>query len=116
MYWLNGAQYMFHCILCELCCAGGGTTMLLVVLLYTSRPQSVYTVVMKCLPCVRFQHRRSSYKELQYICDGDSNGMLYFAGTSYGAHQWMNPVLSKVNFPSLLFCWTWCHNGVSQTN
>ncbi|KAG6704623.1 hypothetical protein I3842_07G141300 [Carya illinoinensis] len=44
---------------------------------------------------VRFQHRRSSYKELQYICDGDSNGVLYFAGTSYGEHQWVNPVLSK---------------------
>ncbi|KAJ6399733.1 hypothetical protein OIU77_020312 [Salix suchowensis] len=43
----------------------------------------------------RFQHRRSSYKELQYICDGDSNGVLYFAGTSYGEHQWINPVLAK---------------------
>ncbi|KAL3845875.1 hypothetical protein ACJIZ3_003278 [Penstemon smallii] len=43
----------------------------------------------------KFQHRRSSYKELQYICDGDSNGVLYFAGTSYGEHQWVNPVLSK---------------------
>ncbi|KAG9443198.1 hypothetical protein H6P81_019052 [Aristolochia fimbriata] len=44
---------------------------------------------------VRFHHRRSSYKELQYICDGDENGVLYFAGTSYGEHQWVNPVLSK---------------------
>ncbi|CAL1355351.1 unnamed protein product [Linum trigynum] len=44
---------------------------------------------------LRFQHRRSSYKELQYICDGDSNGVLYLAGTSYGQHQWVNPVLSK---------------------
>ncbi|KAK0575929.1 hypothetical protein LWI29_009270 [Acer saccharum] len=44
---------------------------------------------------VRFQHRRSSFKELQYICDGDSNGVLYFAGTSFGEHQWVNPVLSK---------------------
>ncbi|KAF8410311.1 hypothetical protein HHK36_002838 [Tetracentron sinense] len=44
---------------------------------------------------VRFQHRRSSFKELQYICDGDNNGVLYFAGTSYGKHQWVNPVLSK---------------------
>jgi hypothetical protein len=52
---------------------------------------------------VRFQHRRSSYKELQYICDGDSNGVLYFAGTSYGEHQWVNPVLSKVKFLILLF-------------
>ncbi|XVE56276.1 hypothetical protein DITRI_Ditri03aG0225600 [Diplodiscus trichospermus] len=43
----------------------------------------------------KFQHRRSSYKELQYICDGDSNGVLYFAGTSYGEHPWVNPVLSK---------------------
>ncbi|CAH9145285.1 unnamed protein product [Cuscuta epithymum] len=43
----------------------------------------------------RFQHRRSSFKEHQYICDGDSNGVFYFAGTSYGAHQWMNPVLCK---------------------
>ncbi|KAL8487068.1 hypothetical protein ACS0TY_023666 [Phlomoides rotata] len=43
----------------------------------------------------KFQHRRSSFKELQYICDGDSNGVLYFAGTSYGEHQWVNPVLAK---------------------
>lgn len=43
----------------------------------------------------KFQHRRSSFRELQYICDGDSNGVLYFAGTSYGAHQWVNPVLAK---------------------
>ncbi|XP_010556054.1 PREDICTED: BTB/POZ domain-containing protein At2g30600 [Tarenaya hassleriana] len=42
-----------------------------------------------------FQHRRSSYKELQYICDGDSNGVLHYAGTSYGDHQWVNPVLAK---------------------
>lgn len=44
----------------------------------------------------RFQHRRSSFRELQYICDGDSNGVLYFAGTCYGEHQWVNPVLAKV--------------------
>ncbi|CAA6657824.1 unnamed protein product [Spirodela intermedia] len=44
---------------------------------------------------VRFQHRRSSFKELQYICDGDSNGVIYYAGTSYGEHQWVNPVLAK---------------------
>ncbi|KAM7521310.1 hypothetical protein LguiB_020272 [Lonicera macranthoides] len=44
---------------------------------------------------LKFQHRRSSFKELQYICDGDSNGVLYFAGTSYGQHQWVNPVLAK---------------------
>ncbi|PON60550.1 Voltage dependent potassium channel [Parasponia andersonii] len=44
---------------------------------------------------VRFRLRRSSYKELQYLCDGDSNGVLYFAGTSYGEHQWVNPVLAK---------------------
>ncbi|WOG97717.1 hypothetical protein DCAR_0417058 [Daucus carota subsp. sativus] len=43
----------------------------------------------------KFQHRRSSFREFQYICDGDSNGVLYFAGTSYGAHQWLNPVLAK---------------------
>ncbi|OWM70581.1 BTB/POZ domain-containing protein At2g30600 [Punica granatum] len=43
----------------------------------------------------RFQHRRSSFRELQYICDGDSNGVLYFAGTSYGEHQWVNPVVAK---------------------
>ncbi|GAB2215913.1 hypothetical protein Droror1_Dr00023676 [Drosera rotundifolia] len=44
---------------------------------------------------LRFLHRRSSYKELQYICDGDSNGVLYFAGQSYGEHQWVNPILAK---------------------
>ncbi|XP_068646568.1 BTB/POZ domain-containing protein At2g30600 isoform X2 [Aristolochia californica] len=43
----------------------------------------------------RFHHRRSSFKELQYICDGDENGVLYFAGTAYGEHQWVNPVLAK---------------------
>ncbi|KFK23322.1 hypothetical protein AALP_AAs74635U001200 [Arabis alpina] len=42
-----------------------------------------------------FQHRRSSFKELQYIRDGDSNGVLHFVGTSYGSHQWVNPVLAK---------------------
>ncbi|KAJ8625677.1 hypothetical protein MRB53_034207 [Persea americana] len=44
---------------------------------------------------VRFQHRRSSFKKLQYICDGDKNGVFYFSGTSYGEHQWVNPVLAK---------------------
>ncbi|KAJ0967945.1 hypothetical protein J5N97_024862 [Dioscorea zingiberensis] len=44
---------------------------------------------------VRLHHRRSSFKELQYICDGDNNGVIYYAGTSYGKHQWVNPVLSK---------------------
>lgn len=44
---------------------------------------------------IRFQHRKSSYRELQYICDGDSNGVIYFAGTSYGQHPWFNPVLLK---------------------
>lgn len=43
----------------------------------------------------KFQHRRSSYKELLYICDGDKNGVLFFAGTSYGKHQWVNPVVAK---------------------
>ncbi|KAK3425043.1 hypothetical protein EUGRSUZ_F01772 [Eucalyptus grandis] len=43
----------------------------------------------------RFQHRRSSFKELQHISDGDSNGVMYFAGTSYGEHQWVNPVIAK---------------------
>ncbi|KAK9135702.1 hypothetical protein Syun_015032 [Stephania yunnanensis] len=43
----------------------------------------------------RFQHRKSSFKELQYICDGDTNGVIYYAGTSYGEHQWVNPVLAK---------------------
>ncbi|KAL6606420.1 hypothetical protein ACP70R_042073 [Stipagrostis hirtigluma subsp. patula] len=45
--------------------------------------------------CERFQHRRSSYKELRYISDGDNNGVIYYAGTSFGKHQWMNPVLIK---------------------
>nr|XP_043615321.1 BTB/POZ domain-containing protein At2g30600 [Erigeron canadensis] len=43
----------------------------------------------------KFQHRQSSFKELQYIRDGDSNGVLYYVGTSYGKHQWVNPVLAK---------------------
>uniref|UniRef100_A0A0D9ZXR9 BTB domain-containing protein n=1 Tax=Oryza glumipatula TaxID=40148 RepID=A0A0D9ZXR9_9ORYZ len=45
--------------------------------------------------CERFHHRRSSYKELQYISDGDNNGVIYYAGTSFGKHQWINPVLAK---------------------
>lgn len=52
---------------------------------------------------VRFQHRRSSYKELQYIRDGDDHGVLYFAGTSYGEHQWVNPLLAEVDH-ALFFC------------
>ncbi|CAI9259450.1 unnamed protein product [Lactuca saligna] len=43
----------------------------------------------------KFQHRQSSFKELQYIRDGDSNGVVYYVGTSYGKHQWVNPVLAK---------------------
>ncbi|KAI3706133.1 hypothetical protein L1987_76391 [Smallanthus sonchifolius] len=43
----------------------------------------------------RFQHRQSSFKELQFISDGDRNGVLYYVGTSYGKHQWVNPVLAK---------------------
>ncbi|KAF6158568.1 hypothetical protein GIB67_040082, partial [Kingdonia uniflora] len=44
---------------------------------------------------VIYQHRRSSLKELQYLCDGDNNGVIYFADTSYGEHQWVNPILAK---------------------
>lgn len=61
---------------------------------------------------VRFQHRRSSYRELQYICDGDDHGVLYFAGTSYGEHQWVNPLLAEVGhalcFPLLVFRNSYC--------
>eukprot|EP00249_Psilotum_nudum_P017129 c26176_g2_i2 orf=223-2589(-) len=42
-----------------------------------------------------FSHRPSNFKELLYICDGDRNGVIYYAGTLYGAHLWMNPVLLK---------------------
>ncbi|KAK6116169.1 hypothetical protein DH2020_008438 [Rehmannia glutinosa] len=59
-------------------------------------PLLPYSVLQKVKEAIgKYQHRRSSFKELQYICDGDSNGVLYFAGTSYGEHQWVNPVLSK---------------------
>ncbi|KAF6135750.1 hypothetical protein GIB67_028606, partial [Kingdonia uniflora] len=44
---------------------------------------------------VIYQHRRSSFKEPQYLCDGDSNRVIYFTGTSYGEHQWVNPILDK---------------------
>ncbi|KAF6137304.1 hypothetical protein GIB67_036341, partial [Kingdonia uniflora] len=44
---------------------------------------------------VIYQHRRCSFKELQYLCDGDNNGVIYFANTSYGEHQWVNPILAK---------------------
>ncbi|KAL8172170.1 hypothetical protein V2J09_023974 [Rumex salicifolius] len=53
------------------------------------------STLMEKIPCFASLHRRSSYKELQYISDGDGNGALYFAGTSYGQHHWVNPVLSK---------------------
>ncbi|KAJ4770586.1 BTB/POZ domain-containing protein [Rhynchospora pubera] len=43
----------------------------------------------------RYQYRWSSYKKLQYICDGDNNGVIYYSGTSYGEHQWVNPVLAR---------------------
>lgn len=46
----------------------------------------------------QFSQRSSKLKELFYICDGDSNGVLYYAGTSYGAHAWMNPALTKKVF------------------
>ncbi|KAE8736188.1 BTB/POZ domain-containing protein [Hibiscus syriacus] len=36
-----------------------------------------------------------STQTFQYICNGDSNGVLYLSGTSYGEHPWVNPVLSK---------------------
>ncbi|XP_024518354.1 BTB/POZ domain-containing protein At2g30600 [Selaginella moellendorffii] len=42
-----------------------------------------------------FTRRLSSFKELNYLCDGDGNGVLYYAGTSYGAHEWMNPMVTK---------------------
>lgn len=65
--------------------------------LLSGLPKSIVSSFLVELFCsVRFQHRRSSYKELQYICDGDSNGVLFFAGTSYGEHPWVNPILSKV--------------------
>ncbi|BBM99480.1 hypothetical protein MPTK1_1g21560 [Marchantia polymorpha subsp. ruderalis] len=44
---------------------------------------------------LRFTPRPSTYKELQYICDGDRNGVFHYIGTSYGLHPWMNPVLMK---------------------
>lgn len=44
---------------------------------------------------VQFRQCSSNLKELLYICDGDSNGVIYYAGTSYGAHAWMNPALTK---------------------
>ena len=46
--------------------------------------------------CIRFHPRPSSFKQLLYIRDGDHNGVIHYAGTSYGEHPWMNPVLAKV--------------------
>ncbi|MCO5582625.1 hypothetical protein L7F22_036523 [Adiantum nelumboides] len=46
----------------------------------------------------QFSQRSSKLRELFYICDGDSNGVLYYAGTSFGAHAWMNPALTKKIF------------------
>lgn len=43
----------------------------------------------------RFQRRHSSAcQELMYMFDGDDNGVCHFIGTSYGAREWVNPVLS----------------------
>ncbi|KAF6161738.1 hypothetical protein GIB67_009107, partial [Kingdonia uniflora] len=47
------------------------------------------------IPVIGQLHRRSSFKELKYLCDGDNNGVIYFADTSYGEHQWVNPILAK---------------------
>ncbi|KAF6137016.1 hypothetical protein GIB67_030780 [Kingdonia uniflora] len=47
------------------------------------------------IPVIGQLHRRSSFKELQYLCDGDNNGVIYFAGTSYSENQWVNPILAK---------------------
>ncbi|KAF6143885.1 hypothetical protein GIB67_001679, partial [Kingdonia uniflora] len=44
---------------------------------------------------VIYQHRLSSFKELQYLCDGDNNRVIYFTGTSFGEHQSVNPILAK---------------------
>lgn len=43
----------------------------------------------------RFQRRHSSAcQELMYMFDGDDNGVCHYIGTSYGAQEWVNPVLS----------------------
>ncbi|KAF6144862.1 hypothetical protein GIB67_001873 [Kingdonia uniflora] len=63
--------------------------------------QAVDAYVMTSTPELLFgysvinQHRRSSCKELQYLCDGGNNGVIYFANTSYGEHRWVNPILAK---------------------
>ncbi|KAF6172577.1 hypothetical protein GIB67_007090 [Kingdonia uniflora] len=56
------------------------------------RWQTVDAYVMSSTPdllfgdSVIYHHRRSSFKELQYLCDGDNNGVIYFVSTSYGEH------------------------------
>ncbi|KAI7987166.1 BTB/POZ domain-containing protein [Camellia lanceoleosa] len=60
-----------------------------------SRMIPTFDFLVISLYSARFQHKRSSFTELQYICDGDNNGVLYFIGTSFGEQQWVNPVLAK---------------------
>ncbi|KAG2455054.1 hypothetical protein HYH02_000879 [Chlamydomonas schloesseri] len=45
---------------------------------------------------VRYQRRCLPFAlELEYVCDGDSSGVLHFLGTQYGAQGWVNPMLAK---------------------
>ncbi|PNH11217.1 BTB/POZ domain-containing protein [Tetrabaena socialis] len=45
---------------------------------------------------VRYQRRCLPFAlELQFVCDGDSSGVLHFLGTQYGAQGWVNPLLAK---------------------
>ena len=41
---------------------------------------------------------------LQYMYDGDCNGVCFYAGTSFGKHPWMNPVLLKARHNCILVC------------
>ncbi|KAG2440290.1 hypothetical protein HXX76_004401 [Chlamydomonas incerta] len=45
---------------------------------------------------VRYQRRCLPFAlELEFVCDGDSSGVLHFLGTQYGAQGWVNPMLAK---------------------
>ena len=62
----------------------------------------------------RFQRRHSSAcQELMYMFDGDDNGVCHFIGTSYGAQEWVNPVLSgqmQVKISALTRRRLWVHD------
>ena len=70
---------------------------------HLSKSFGVNTQGQKLGNLIMFHPRPSSFKKLLYIRDGDHNGVIHYAGTSYGEHPWMNPILAKVLWGSLWY-------------